>query len=638
MPSLRNFRKLVFISTVIGTITILSCASTHALPNLISEEGTLKIRSQILNEERTLSIALPQDYNKSQKAYPVLYILDAEARNEFAAATSTVKKLEAEGVGPKMIIVGIWNTNRNRDMIPVAVSHRPQSGGSQKFLEFITDELKPYVKQNYRTTDYSVLYGASNAGLFSVYALLQNPDAFEGIIASSPMIGHCPEHIQMKADAFVKRDQIKNCALYMIYGTEDSRRVTAYVPDFHEFLKSKAPRGFVSQLTILEGEGHVPKSSKPRGLKYVFTQNKSWAPNKLTSEENGDAQSWQSQNPAAEKSETWEWPLSTPEKQQLDPEPLAELVSLIREGRRYPRLHSLLVIRHGYLVVEEYFGGHQRDKIHTLQSVTKSFTSALVGIAISKGEFKGIDEKILNFFPEMSGIANMDKRKESIRLQDLLTMRSGTDYNESGPDSPHFQLNRQPRGWDKFYLDRPMLRMPGTHFLYDSGGVILMSAMLKNRTGMHADQYAEKYLFKPLQISQKFWFRNQESHPHTGGGLSIKSRDTAKFGLLYLQKGRWGSEQIVPEAWVKESFIKRVDFGTTRQTIGYGYLWWILRPDPDGNGKDNIYAAMGFRAQYIFVIPEHDMVVVVNGDTQSGIDQRKPIEFLYTHILKSVKR
>lgn len=638
MPSLRNLRKLLFISAVIGAMTILPCASTQASPNLISDDGTIKIPSQILKEERTISIALPQDYDKSQKAYPILYILDAEARNEFIDAVSTIKDLHAEGVGPQMIIVGIWNTNRNRDMIPVSVSNRPQSGGSQKFLEFITDELKPYVKQNYRTTDYSILYGASNAGLFSVYALLQNPDAFDGIIASSPVIGHCPEHMQMKAEEFVRREQIKNCALYMIYGTEDSQRVTAYVPDFHEFLKSKAPRGFISQLTILEGEGHVPKSSKTRGLRYVFAQNKAWASNKLPREKNGEAQPWPSQDPGAEKSETWEWPLSTPEKQQLDPEPLAELVSLIREGRRYPRLHSLLVIRHGYLVVEEYFGGHQGDALHTLQSVTKSFTSALVGIAISKGEFKGVDEKILDFFPDMTGIANMDERKESIRLQNLLTMRSGTDYNENGPDSPHSQLNRQPRGWDKFYLDRPMLRMPGTRFLYDSGGVILMSAMLKNRTGMHADQYAEKYLFKPLQIAQKHWFRNQEAHPHTGGGLSLKSRDTAKFGLLYLHKGRWGSEQIVPEAWVEESFIKRVDFGTARQTIGYGYLWWILRPDPDGNGKDNIYAAMGFRAQYIFVIPEHDMVVVVNGDTQSGIDQRKPIEFLYTHILKSVQR
>ncbi len=251
----------------------------------------IKIHSQILREERTLSIALPKDYDKNQKAYPVLYILDAEAQNEFTDAVSTVKDLHAEGTGPEMIIVGIWNTNRNRDMIPVAVSHRLRSGGSRKFLKFITDELKSYVKKNYRTTAFSILYGASNAGLFSVYALFENPGAFDGIIASSPMIGHCPDYMQMKAEAFVGIKQIKNSALYMIYGTEDSHRVTVYFPDFHEYLKSNAPRGFVSQLKVLKGEGHVPKSSKSRGLRYVFAQNKSWASNKLIRKENGDSQS-----------------------------------------------------------------------------------------------------------------------------------------------------------------------------------------------------------------------------------------------------------------------------------------------------------------------------------------------------------
>lgn len=240
----------------------------------------IKIHSQILNEERTLSIALPKDYDKNQKVYPVLYLLDAEARNEFTDAVSTVQDLHAEGIGPQMIIVGIRNTNRDRDMIPIAVSHRPRSGGSRKFLKFITDELKSYVKKNYRTTDFSILYGASNAGLFSLYALFENPYAFNGIIASSPMIGHCPDYMQMKAEAFVSRDKIKNCALFMIYGSEDSHRVTIYFPDFHEFLKSKAPRGFVSQLKLLKGEGHVPKSSKSRGLRYVFSQNKSLAPKK----------------------------------------------------------------------------------------------------------------------------------------------------------------------------------------------------------------------------------------------------------------------------------------------------------------------------------------------------------------------
>ncbi len=103
----------------------------------------------------------------------------------------------------------------------------------------------------------------------------------------------------------------------------------------------------------------------------------------------------------------------------------------------------------------------------------------------------------------MKNISHLDEQKTSMRLKDLLTMRSGTDYHERGPDSPHFQLNRLPRGWDRFYLNRPMLRQPGTFFLYDSGGVILLSSMLKNRTGQHADSYMEKHLFQPLQITNK---------------------------------------------------------------------------------------------------------------------------------------
>jgi CubicO group peptidase (beta-lactamase class C family) len=340
-----------------------------------------------------------------------------------------------------------------------------------------------------------------------------------------------------------------------------------------------------------------------------------------------------------QESPSWDWPVSTPEEQGLDSKKLAELVDLIRAGERYPRLHCLLIIRHGYLVVEEYFNKWGPDFIHALQSVSKSFTSALVGIAIARGEFKGVDEKVLDFFPDMKGIANMDERKASIRLKDLLTMRSGTDYHESGPDAPHYQLNRLEKGWDKFYLDRPMLRPPGTFFQYDSGGVILLSAMLKNRTGMHAHEYADRFLFKPLGIEKKFWLTNGEGHTHAGGGLALTARDTAKFGLLYLKNGRWGNEQVVPKEWVRESLRTHVDLTVKGQPpSGYGYLWWILAPDPRGNGRQDIYAAEGAHAQYIFIVPEHDMVVVVFGDTKTGVDQNKPIEFLYDNILTAVRR
>lgn len=332
---------------------------------------------------------------------------------------------------------------------------------------------------------------------------------------------------------------------------------------------------------------------------------------------------------------TDEWPRSSPQEQQLDASQLEGLVGLIREGKRFPDLHSLLVVRNGYLVVEEYFDGHSADRLHTQQSVSKSFTSALIGIAIEQGKIRGVDEKVLGFFPEMQGIKDRDARKEEMTLGDLLTMRSGTDYHERGPDSPHQKLNSLERGWDRFYLDRPMETRPGTRFLYDSGGVILMSAMLKSRTGMHADVFAERYLFEPLGITRSDWFRNKDGHPHTGGGLHLRPRDMAKLGLLYLRKGRWGERQVVSAAWVEASTRRHVERRRGRE-VGYGYLWWILEGDPRGPGNDEIYAAMGFRGQYIFVVPEHDLVVAVTAGAR-GADQLGPIEFLYAHILPAVR-
>jgi CubicO group peptidase (beta-lactamase class C family) len=335
-----------------------------------------------------------------------------------------------------------------------------------------------------------------------------------------------------------------------------------------------------------------------------------------------------------------EWVLGAPGEHGLDAGRLQSLAEDIRAGAEFPDLHSLLLVRHGRLVFEEYFHGQRADQLHTLQSVSKSFTSALIGIAIARGEIRSVNERVLDFFPERDDIQNLDARKRAMRLEDLLTMRSGTDYHERGSNSPHDQLNSLSRGWDRFVLNRPMLRQPGEHFQYDSGGVILMSSLLQARTGMHADAYAARYLFAPLGIRRWHWYRNSEGHPHTGGGLDLTSRDMARFGQLYLQSGRWEERQIVPREWVDVSTRRHVVFSPRRQgdTVGYGYLWWILRPDPAGAGEQDIFAAMGFRAQYIFVAPEHEMVVVVTGGTRTWSDEQKPIEFLYSHILPAVQR
>jgi predicted alpha/beta superfamily hydrolase len=230
----------------------------------------IKLHSQILEEERTLLVYLPTAYKNDKKEYPVFYILDAEAQKQFQNCISTIEEFHTKGISPQMIVIGIWNTNRNRDMIPEAVSHRPGSGGAEKFLKFINEELIPFVKKNYRTSDTNYLYGASNAGLFTVYALLEKPETFNGYIASSPMVGHNPNFMQAKLEAFVKKDLSGKRVLYMIYGTKDSPRVTEFVPEFQKHLEERGPEGFTSTLKILEGEGHVPQSSFSRGYLAVI--------------------------------------------------------------------------------------------------------------------------------------------------------------------------------------------------------------------------------------------------------------------------------------------------------------------------------------------------------------------------------
>ncbi len=335
----------------------------------------------------------------------------------------------------------------------------------------------------------------------------------------------------------------------------------------------------------------------------------------------------------------WDWTVSTPDKEGLDPRKLATLTESIGKGEVCPRLHALLVIRHGRLALEEYFNGWKADRLHTLQSVTKSFASALVGIALARGEFKGLEERVLDFFPDLKDIANLDERKKAIRLRDLLTMRTGVDFHERGNDSPLEQLNMKPAGWDKFYLDRPMAGPPGTSFNYDSGAVILVSAMLKRRTGMHALEYAGRYLFEPLGIVNTFWNANAEGHTHTGGGLALTARDAARFGLLYLNHGRWLGEQVVPEAWVKESLAMQVDLTVPGQPpSGYGYWWWVGAPDWQGAGREYVSFARGRLGQYIFVVPEYDMVVVFFGDHKTNAESTKIIQVFYDRVLDAVQR
>ncbi|MDX1396052.1 MAG: serine hydrolase [Gemmatimonadota bacterium] len=316
---------------------------------------------------------------------------------------------------------------------------------------------------------------------------------------------------------------------------------------------------------------------------------------------------------------------------------LAELASAIMSGQ-FPDVHSTLVMRNGRMVFERYYNGSGPDDVHTMQSVTKSFASALIGIAIAEGHIAGVDEAVLDFFPEWKEELSADPRRAAMRLEDVLTMRTGTDYHENGSAAPHWQLNALATGWDRFWIERPMVHDPGTFWQYDSGGAVAVSAFLHQRTGLHADGYADATLFAALDIRQRGWFTNAEGHVHTGGGLSLRADDMIKLGQLYLQGGMWEGAQVIPADWVEVSTRRHYTFSAFAPRVtGYGYYWWLMEPDPSGPGDQEIYAAFGARGQYIFVVPEHDLVVAITGDARNGNDWANPQAFLYTHILPAIE-
>ncbi len=229
--------------------------------------------SRVLGEDRRIFIRLPKSYGElMQTAYPVLYILDAERGPRWANTVATVDELSTSETIADMIVVGIHNTDRNRDMIPLEVAHRPGSGGSDKFLQFITHELNPFIDSQYRTTRFTVLYGGSNAGLFTVYALLTTQEVIQAGISASPMIGHCSDFMFAHAEKFLQSNRFSERTLFMVYGENDSKRVVDYAPEFLDLIKSKASDNIHSKIVILENEGHVPQASLRLGLVEIFKQ------------------------------------------------------------------------------------------------------------------------------------------------------------------------------------------------------------------------------------------------------------------------------------------------------------------------------------------------------------------------------
>jgi CubicO group peptidase (beta-lactamase class C family) len=292
------------------------------------------------------------------------------------------------------------------------------------------------------------------------------------------------------------------------------------------------------------------------------------------------------------------WRTSTPEAQGFSSAELAKAFDFI--SQQAVNIHSVLVVRHGFLVLEAYFFPCGSRDLHDICSCTKSVSSTLVGIALEQGKFRSVGEPLADLFPGRR-FANDDPRKRRITLQHILSMSSGMNYRLLG--EPRLTPMREAPDMVQFILDLPVVAEPGAVFGYNSGGSHLLSALLTLRTGQTAEAFAGQHLFGPLGISDFSWPADSQGITRGWGDLKLLSPDMAKIGYLFLKKGRWNGTQVVPRRWVEDATRKHID---AEGAAGYGYQWW-LRDDPSR------FEALGRAGQRITVLPSLDTIVVFTG-------------------------
>lgn len=314
----------------------------------------------------------------------------------------------------------------------------------------------------------------------------------------------------------------------------------------------------------------------------------------------------------------------------IDKRQIQDMVAKVVDGA-YKDVHSVLIFRNNKLVVEEYFYEYDRNSLHQLRSATKSFVSALIGIALGKGLIKSIDEPVISFFPEYQIITDKDL-KEKVTIRHLLTNRSGFDCDISDDSSAGSEQRMgMSDDWVRFTLELPMIDTPGTKGRYCSGNVIILGRILEKVSNKKLDEFARENLFEPLGIKQFKWnFKPDRSSSDTFCQLYLRPRDMGKFGLLYLNNGQWNNKQIIPPGWVRESTTEQSMINAT----SYGYLWWLQWLNSGGQRYDGV-AAKGNGGQRIYLFPAYQLLAVITGGNFNQSSSADAI--LINHILPGLK-
>jgi CubicO group peptidase (beta-lactamase class C family) len=373
---------------------------------------------------------------------------------------------------------------------------------------------------------------------------------------------------------------------------------------------------------------------------------------------------------AQSTSSTTGWPTASPQAVGLNVAVLDSLDAEIRAGR-YSNIDRMLVIRHGKVAYDRtyprdydkiyadsvnvrgalnshdvtspynYYDAwwhpyYQRGDLHSLQSVTKTITSAIIGVAVTRGDFPSIDRPVLSFF-DSSKVANVDDRKRRMTVRNILTMTAGLDWNESLPYTNPANtavMLEESADWVKFTIDRPMAAEPGTVFAYNSGSSALLAHIFRRATGMDIEEYAAKNLFAPLGITRWFWKRGPTGLADTEGGLYLEAGDLAKIWSVFLHDGKWNDRQIVSPEWVHSSITPAIKTTAAPTAPGYGLSWWLY-PNRRPGGRP-YWAGSGFGGQLPVVFPDDDMIVVFNAWNILPGPNRLPLGATLTRLSNAV--
>lgn len=309
-------------------------------------------------------------------------------------------------------------------------------------------------------------------------------------------------------------------------------------------------------------------------------------------------------------------PRSSPEDQGVDTAGIMAFVDAAE--KKLDALHSLMVVRHGRVVTEGWWAPYGPDSRHSLFSLSKSFTSTAVGLAVAEGKLS-VDDRVLKFFP---GDAPVDPSKnlQAMRVSDLLRMSTGHQAEPSFRNEKH---------WAKVFLAQPVPNKPGTHFLYNTAATYMLSYIVQKATGTTVLDYLRPRLFEPLGIEHPTWGTSPEEVTLGGYGLSIRTEDIAKFGQLYLQKGKWNGTQLVPEAWIDAATARQTSNGSNPESDwdqGYGYQFWRCR--------HGAFRGDGAFGQYCIVLPDQDAVIAIT----SGVsDMQAVLNLVWEHLLPALK-